>query len=65
LTDTLLDNVHINFDSNALWVMNVVLAFVMFGIALEISVKDFKQLWSRPKPVLVGVLSQFLLLPVL
>lgn len=45
--------------------MNVVLAFVMFGIALEISVGDFKQLWSKPKPVLVGVLSQFLVLPAL
>lgn len=43
--------------------MNVVLAFVMFGIALEISVGDFKELWSKPKPVLVGVLSQFLVLP--
>jgi BASS family bile acid:Na+ symporter len=45
--------------------MNVVLAFVMFGIALEISVGDFKQLWSKPKPVLVGVMSQFLVLPAL
>jgi BASS family bile acid:Na+ symporter len=43
--------------------MNVVLAFVMFGIALEISVSDFKELWSKPKPVLVGVVSQFLVLP--
>ncbi len=45
--------------------MNVVLAFVMFGVALEISISDFKTLWKRPKPVLVGVCSQFLLLPVL
>jgi BASS family bile acid:Na+ symporter len=45
--------------------MNVVLAFVMFGIALEISIGDFKELWSKPKPVLVGVLSQFLVLPAL
>ncbi|MFD0796938.1 bile acid:sodium symporter family protein [Maribacter chungangensis] len=63
MTDTLLDNIHINYNGEALWTMNVVLAFVMFGIALEISVGDFKQLWSKPKPVLVGVLSQFLVLP--
>ncbi len=37
----------------------------MFGVALEISISDFKTLWKRPKPVLVGVCSQFLLLPVL
>jgi BASS family bile acid:Na+ symporter len=65
LTDTLLDNIHINYNEDALWAMNVVLAFVMFGIALEISVGDFKQLWSKPKPVLVGVMSQFLVLPAL
>jgi BASS family bile acid:Na+ symporter len=36
----------------------------MFGVALEISIKDFKELWSNPKPILIGVLSQFVLLPV-
>ncbi len=65
MTDTLLDNIHINYNQGALWAMNVVLAFVMFGVALEISISDFKTLWKRPKPVLVGVCSQFLLLPVL
>jgi len=35
----------------------------MFGIALEISVSDFKRLIKNPKPVLVGVCSQFLVLP--
>lgn len=35
----------------------------MFGIALEISVSDFKELLKNPKPVLVGVFSQFLALP--
>lgn len=65
MTDSLLDNIHINYNGEALWAMNVVLAFVMFGIALEISVGDFKQLWLKPKPVLVGVFSQFLVLPAL
>lgn len=63
MTETLLDTIRINYDNDALWTMNVVLAFVMFGVALEISIKDFKQLWSAPKPVLVGVFSQFVLLP--
>lgn len=46
-----------------LWVLNVALAFVMFGIALEISITDFKRLIHRPRPVFTGVFSQFLLLP--
>ena len=63
MTETVLDNIHINFSSQALWVMNIALALVMFGIALEISVNDFKRLLQNPKPIITGVFSQFLLLP--
>lgn len=35
----------------------------MFGVALEISVADFKRLTAAPKPVFTGVVSQFFLLP--
>ena len=37
----------------------------MFGIALEIKPADFRQLVLSPKPVITGVVSQFLLLPLL
>lgn len=60
-----LDSVIINFDSNGLWVLNIALAVVMFGVALGISTTDFKSLFKQPKLVLVGVLSQFILLPLL
>jgi len=58
-----LDKVQINFDSNSLWVLNLALAFVMFGVALGITFDDFKQLFKQPKLVLIGVLLQFVLLP--
>lgn len=58
-----LDNVQINFDTNALWVLNVALAVVMFGVALGISLSDFKNLIKQPKLVLLGIVSQFVLLP--
>lgn len=63
MTDNILDNIHINFDSGSLWIMNLVLSLVMFGVALEISISDFKPLWSKPKALLVGLCSQFILLP--
>jgi len=63
LTDTILDTIQINFNSETLWFLNFALAFVMFGIALEISLSDFKRLVQNPKPILVGVFSQFVLLP--
>lgn len=58
-----LDAVTINFDANGLWVLNIALAVVMFGVALGITIEDFKHLIKQPKLVLLGVLSQFVLLP--
>ncbi|QRM89813.1 bile acid:sodium symporter family protein [Lacinutrix sp. WUR7] len=58
-----LDNVKINFDANGLWVLNIALAVVMFGVALGVTINDFKQLFKQPKVVLIGILSQFVLLP--
>ena len=63
MSDSLLDNVHINFDEQSLWVLNFALALVMFGIALDISISDFKDLIKKPKPIFVGVFSQFIVLP--
>jgi BASS family bile acid:Na+ symporter len=58
-----LDAVTINFDANGLWLLNIALAVVMFGVALGITIEDFKHLIKQPKLVLLGVLSQFVLLP--
>lgn len=61
--ESVLDTVRINFDAEAQWVLNGVLALVMFGIALEISVHDFKALFKNKKAILTGVASQFVFLP--
>ena len=58
-----LDQAHIQFDEHSLWVMNIALGLVMFGISLNLTTRDFKQLWRAPKPVLAGLVSQFLALP--
>lgn len=58
-----LDNVTINFDANGLWLLNIALAVVMFGVALDITTTDFKLLLKEPKLLVAGVLSQFVLLP--
>ncbi len=61
--ETVIDNVRINFDTQTLWILNLSLALVMFGIALEISMADFKYLLRNPRTIITGVLSQFVLLP--
>lgn len=60
-----LDSVQINFDSTGLWILNIALAVVMFGVALGIKMDDFKILVKQPKIVLIGIISQFILLPLL
>jgi len=63
MSDSVLNAVQLNFDADAQWILNIVLAFVMFGIALEISIQDFKVMFQRPKSIFAGLLSQFLVLP--
>jgi BASS family bile acid:Na+ symporter len=45
--------------------MNVAIAFIMFGVALSIKPQHFKTLALNPKPVILGVISQYVLLPAL
>lgn len=58
-----IDDIRINFDTEALWILNIALAIIMFGVALGITVDDFKRLIKKPKILLVGIFSQFILLP--
>ena len=58
-----IDAIKINFDTQGLWILNIAIAIIMFGVALGISIADFKRLLKSPKIVFVGVLSQFALLP--
>jgi len=58
-----LDAVQVNFDSKGLTILNIALAVVMFGVALGITIDDFKVLLKKPKLLLLGVGSQFVVLP--
>ena len=60
---SVLDQAQIHFDEGSLWVMNIALGLVMFGIALNLTARDFKPLWLAPKPIIAGLISQFIALP--
>jgi BASS family bile acid:Na+ symporter len=60
-----LDEVRLNFSPSGLMILNISLAFIMFGVALEINVGNFKQILRHPKSAIVGFFSQFLMLPAL
>ena len=46
-------------------VINYLLGVVMFGMGLTLNLKDFKIVFSRPKDVVIGCLSQFTVMPLL
>lgn len=57
------DEIQIHFNADNLWFVNLTLSLVMFGVALDIKVSDFTNLLKSPKPVIVGIISQFILIP--
>ena len=60
-----IDAVVLNFSPTSLTVLNMILAIVMFSIALELRPSDFGRLAKAPKAVLTGLFSQFVVLPAL
>lgn len=61
----ILDWIRLNFSKGGLLFMNITLAFIMFGVALEIKIGHFKEVILKPKSFIVGVFSQFVALPAL
>ena len=46
------------------WV-NTLLGIVMFGMGMTLRLSDFKVVFTKPKAVICGILSQFIIMPVL
>jgi len=57
------DEIRLNFNPASLVALNVVLGFLMFGIALDTRVEDFKRVARMPGAMAVGIAAQFLVLP--
>jgi len=58
-----MDAAKLNFSQGGLLVLNIAISVIMFGVALEIKMQHFKELLLKPKPVIIGFLSQFIVLP--
>lgn len=57
------DDVLLNFNPGSLLLLNVVLGLIMFGIALDTTIEDFKVVARKPKPFLIAILAQLVVLP--
>ncbi len=60
-----IDSVRINFNPDQLRLLNICLAFLMFGVALDLKPENFRVLFRQPRKPLLGLTSQWVLLPVL
>jgi BASS family bile acid:Na+ symporter len=58
-----IDFIKLNFSAQGAYILNIAIGFIMFGVALELRFQDFINLLKQPKATLVGVLSQFVAMP--
>ena len=57
------DDVLLNFTPGSLLLLNMVLALIMLGVALDVTVDDFKVVIRKPKPMIIAIIAQLLILP--
>lgn len=58
-----IDSIDVTLNAGGMNTINIVLAFVMYGVALGIKPKIFKDVFTKPKSVITGVCCQLILLP--
>ena len=58
-----IDEIRLNFNPASLALLNWVLAFLMFGIALDTRVEDFRRVLTMRLAFGVGIAAQFIVLP--
>lgn len=60
-----IDAIKVNMNEAGMNAINIVLAFVMFGVALGIKPRTFVDIIKKPQSVLLGIICQMILMPAL
>ena len=63
--NALIDSIDVTLNAGGMNTINIVLAFVMYGVALGIRPGLFKEVFRKPKSLILGMCSQLILLPLL
>ena len=61
----IIDSIDVTLNAGGMNTINIVLAFVMYGVALGIRPGMFKEVFRKPKSLILGMCSQLVLLPLL
>ncbi len=59
------DQIQLHFNPASLQALNFILAIIMFGVALDLRLDDFRRVLRQPRAPLIGLCCQFLLMPAL
>jgi BASS family bile acid:Na+ symporter len=60
-----IDAIRLNFTPESLILLDLILAFVLFGVALDMKVDDFRGIATAPRGTLIGLAAHSLALPAL
>jgi bile acid:Na+ symporter, BASS family len=60
---TVIDQISLNFNKGGLLALNAVIGLMMYGMALDMKLEDFKRVARSPKGPAIGLAAQFILLP--
>ena len=60
-----IDSIQVTLNAGGMNTINIILAFVMYGVALGIKPHIFVEVFRKPKSVILGMICQLVLLPAL
>lgn len=58
-----IDQVSLQFNPSTLTILNIVLGLVMFGIALDLKLQDFKEAFQAPKGLILAITGHHFIFP--
>ena len=60
---SMVDQIRLNFNPQGLLIINIAIGLMMFGVALDLKLEDFKRIVVSPMAPAIGLGAQFILLP--
>jgi len=60
-----IDLVRLNLNQNGMTVLKIIIALIMYGVALNLKVEDFRALIKNPRGLAAGFLTQLVLFPLI
>ncbi len=63
MDSVVIDQVRLNFNPHGMLAINAAIGLMMFGVAIDLKLEDFKRILASPKAPAIGLFAQFILLP--